>query len=254
VNLVRRTTRVAAAALVALLAVVGPAGGAGAVEGPIEADRTDDNEAVAVNTTDGASVFRLAFSIVKVADGVVDQENLAVAYASCTDCRTVALAFQVVIVMGDADYVAPVNQAGALNDQCVECLTFASATQIVLRVDHPVTLSPEGWRRAALLAARMAALEGQIDTLTAAQVAAEVSAIEKELLAILDEELVPVGSQGRDRDTGAGGPTTTAAAPVTTTTSLTQTSTSTPGTTTPATPSTTVAPPPTTTAPTAPAG
>ena len=35
-----------------------------------------------------------------VTDGVVDQQNLAVAYASCTDCQTVALAFQVVLVVG----------------------------------------------------------------------------------------------------------------------------------------------------------
>ena len=48
----------------------------------------DDNTAVAVNTEDGASVFRLAFSIRRVANGVIDETNSAYALASCTDCQT----------------------------------------------------------------------------------------------------------------------------------------------------------------------
>ena len=66
-----------------------------------------DNAAVAVNTEDGASVFRLAFSIRQVAGGVVDETNSAYALASCVDCQTVALAFQVVLVWGGAQVVVP---------------------------------------------------------------------------------------------------------------------------------------------------
>lgn len=47
----------------------------------------DNNAAVAVNTMDGATVFRLAFSVLMVANGVVDQTNTAYALASCTDCQ-----------------------------------------------------------------------------------------------------------------------------------------------------------------------
>lgn len=247
-NFVRRMTRAAIAGLVVVLVAAGPGQ---AAWGQTDINRNDKNDATAVNTTDGASIFRLAFSIAQVTDGVVDQENLAVAYASCTDCRTVALAFQVVIVVGDADYVAPVNQAGALNDKCTECLTFASATQIVIRVDEPVTLTPEGWRRAALLGMRMAALEKQMDQLTPAQLAAEVNAIEQELIAILDTELVPVRSQGGDDDRGGdqdGDDSTTTSTVRPATTSTTRTSSTTPATTAPAAPSTTAATsPPTTT-------
>lgn len=221
----RPASRLAVAVLLALAVGLGPASLASAQGEPSEGDT---NEAVAVNTEDGASVFRLAFSIRHVADGVVDQENLAVAYASCTDCRTVALAFQVVIVMGDANYVAPVNQAAALNDQCVECLTFASATQIVVGVDGPVVFTPEGQRRLAVLRGRMAALEARIDQLTAAQLAAEVSSIEQELIAILEEELVPADEPSSNRqDAGGGtggngdaGSTTTTVETITTTTTI----------------------------------
>jgi putative peptide zinc metalloprotease protein len=223
------------AALMALVVALGPAPAAGAVQEP---SGGDTNQAVAVNTEDGASVFRLAFSVRHVTDGVVDQQNLAYAYASCTECRTVALAFQVVIVVGDASYVAPVNQAVAINEQCTECLTFASATQIVVGVDGPVVLTPEGRRRLAQLRRRMAELESRMGQLTAAELAAEVSSIEQELIAILSVELVPAGvdaddddddEDGDDGDGGAattttGGPTATTtvtSAPVVTTTTAT---------------------------------
>jgi putative peptide zinc metalloprotease protein len=213
----------AVAGLVALLVALGPAPALGQLDEP---SGGDTNQAVAVNTEDGASVFRLAFSIRHVTDGVVDQQNLAYAYASCTDCKTVALAFQVVIVVGSAGYVAPVNQSAAVNDQCAECLTFASATQIVIGVDGPVVFTPEGRRRLAALRRRMAELEARLDQLSAAQLAAEVSSIEQELIAILSEELVPAGSaaegdgddSGGDGDGDTSATTTTTQAPTGTTT------------------------------------
>ena len=239
----RRWAPALVAGLVALVVALGPAAAVRAADD--EPSGGDTNQAVAVNTEDGASVFRLAFSVRHVTDGTVDQENLAFAYASCTDCRTVALAFQVVIVVGDANYVAPVNQSAAINDQCAECLTFASATQIVIGVDGPVVFTPEGRRRLAALRKRMADVEARMGQLTAAQLAAEVSSIEQELKAILSEELVPAGTpqggddqgdddaDGDDGGGGGGGATTTTTvgdstpgttvttAPVTTTTTAT---------------------------------
>src|SRR4051794_34194984 len=75
-----------------------------------------DNSAVAVNEEDGATVLDLAFDIVKAGGDVVDQSNLALAYADCEDCRTIAIAVQVVLVMGDPDIVTPENVALALNN------------------------------------------------------------------------------------------------------------------------------------------
>ena len=239
--LARLMPRVLVTLIVVALALVAPATVASAEE---DIDRRNENEAVAVNTEDGASVFRLAFSIAHVADGTVDQENLALAYASCTDCQTVALAFQVVFVVGGANSVTPMNQAIAINDQCAECLTFASATQIIIGVDEPVVFTPEGRRRLIELQKRMKLLEVKLPNLTAAQLAAEVSSIERELLAILDEEVVPV-SEVRNRQDADGSSTTTT---TTTTTPDGTTTTTAPTTTEP--PSVTTTSPPDTTVPT----
>lgn len=193
----------------------------------------DDNEAVAVNTEDGGTVFDLAFSIRKVTDGVVDQTNTAVAYASCTDCTTVALAFQVVLVYGDADVVVPENRSLALNDQCAECLTYASATQLVIGVDGPTRLSGEGHRRLNDLRRSLRALEDELADLTPAELVARVSAAEQELLDIFTTELVPAGRpQREDGDeeettTTSSTSTTSTSTPSSTTTSSTTSSTST---------------------------
>jgi putative peptide zinc metalloprotease protein len=176
----------------------------------------DDNAAVAVNTEDGASVFRLAFSVRMVANGVVDQTNSAYALASCTDCQTVALALQVVLVWGDANVVVPENTAVAYNDQCVECLTYASATQIVLGFDGPVRFTDEGRRRLAAMYQALRDLEDQAGDLSLAQLNAAIQAAKTELVAILEEELEPV-PQGSE----AGGTTTTSAAPGESTTTTT---------------------------------
>ena len=76
---------------------------------PRRAVASDDTAAVAVNTKDGSSVFRLAFSIKKVAGDVVDNANAAVAYSSCESCRTIALSIQIVLVTGDPETVTPEN-------------------------------------------------------------------------------------------------------------------------------------------------
>ena len=191
----------------------------------------DLNEAVAINTQDGASIFRLAFSVRRVADGAVDQQNLAVAYASCVDCVTVALAFQVVLVTGEVDTVTPVNEAVAVNDQCTECVTFASATQVVLGFADQVVFTPEGQRRLHELRVTLSELEDAIDTMTLSELAAAIAAAKAELLAIIDEELVTVGrptvAQQSEETAVVDGSTTTTSPPETTTTSTTDTTTST---------------------------
>ena len=60
--------------------------------------------------------------------------NEAHAYASCSDCVTVAVAFQVVLIMDDAQVVVPQNLAVAANYECYRCITAAIANQLVLSV------------------------------------------------------------------------------------------------------------------------
>lgn len=131
----KRTLAVVAAA--ALLA------GGTAVPASAQADTT----AVAINTRDGASIFRLAFSVRRVMAETVDQSNAAVAVASCTDCETVAVAIQVVLIFSDPEVVSPTNLALAINTECSLCDTLASAYQYVFTTDGVVHFTAEGNRR-----------------------------------------------------------------------------------------------------------
>lgn len=92
-----------------------------------------DNQALAANATDGSVVYDVAVALVWVKDGSpVLNRNEAYALASCSYCTTVAVAFQVVLVVGHTDVVAPVNLAMALNGGCLECQTAALAVQLVV--------------------------------------------------------------------------------------------------------------------------
>lgn len=106
-----------------------------------------DNTAIAVNTKDGSSVFKLAFSIKRTLQPVVEHGNAAVAYASCENCQTVAIAIQIVLVMGDVTTATPENVAIAINDSCTACETLASAYQLVLGTGGVVRLTKEGRRQ-----------------------------------------------------------------------------------------------------------
>src|SRR4051812_20487356 len=64
-----------------------------------------DNSAIAINTEDNSTVFEFAFDFRRVLNGIVDQTNVAIAYASCTNCTTIAIAIQIVLVAGTASSV-----------------------------------------------------------------------------------------------------------------------------------------------------
>ena len=68
----------------------------------------DGNQSLAVNTTDGSVVYDVAFALVWADDGgTVDTRNEAYAFASCQDCAAVAVGFQVVLIVGQADVIVP---------------------------------------------------------------------------------------------------------------------------------------------------
>ncbi len=106
----------------------------------------DGNQSLAVNTTDGSVVYEVAFALVWADDGGdVQTRNEAYAYASCADCAAVAVGFQVVLVVGQTDVIVPENLSAAANYNCLRCLTYALADQLVLTVDGP--LSADGTAR-----------------------------------------------------------------------------------------------------------
>jgi putative peptide zinc metalloprotease protein len=150
-----------------------------------------DTAAVAVNTRDGSDLLRIAFQIKHTMQDVVDNSNAAVAYASCTDCQTVAISFQVVLAGGDADTVTPTNLALALNEDCSMCQTAAFAYQFVTSGDVILHFTAEGNRRIAELRRRLHALRR--GDLTIDQIDAQVADIADQLRDVLANELVSVG-------------------------------------------------------------
>lgn len=96
------------------------------------------NQSLAVNTKDGSVVYDVAFALVWAEDGDdVRNTNEAYAFASCKDCAAVAVGFQVVLIVGQADVVVPENLSAAANYNCLRCLTYALASQLVLTLDGP---------------------------------------------------------------------------------------------------------------------
>jgi putative peptide zinc metalloprotease protein len=94
-----------------------------------------DSQALATNTTDGGIVYDIAYSLVTVSGGAdVTNENSAYALASCKACTTLAVSFQLVLVVGQSDKIMPINVAEALNLNCPECITTAIAKQLVISV------------------------------------------------------------------------------------------------------------------------
>ena len=95
-----------------------------------------DNQAAAYNTTDDSMTYDVAFALVWATGDEVLNVNEAHAYASCSNCVTVAVAFQVVLIMDDAHVVVPQNLAVAANYECYRCITAAIASQLVLSLEE----------------------------------------------------------------------------------------------------------------------
>ncbi|MGZ4221757.1 MAG: hypothetical protein ACXVH3_11375 [Solirubrobacteraceae bacterium] len=69
-------------------------------------------QALATNTKDGGVLYDVAYSIVTVQDGApVTNTNSAFAIAHCNACTTVAVSFQVVLVIGQSRIITPINAA-----------------------------------------------------------------------------------------------------------------------------------------------
>jgi putative peptide zinc metalloprotease protein len=141
-----------------------------------------DNQALAVGDEDGATVYDVAYAVVTVTDGApVTSTNEAYALASCSFCKTVAVAMQIVLVVGQADVVVPVNTAVAGNADCFSCVTSALAVQLVATID--ALPSQEVYDRLADATAQLEGL-GDLDT---QQLWDSVQAVEVEVAQILTE-------------------------------------------------------------------
>jgi putative peptide zinc metalloprotease protein len=101
------------------------------------------NIVIAVNHTDGRLAIKADLKVNREPGMVAAPQNFAFATASCTDCRTIAVALQLNFANRHAPYSAPQNAAVAVNGSCLRCATIALAYQFVYAVDDPTQL-PEG--------------------------------------------------------------------------------------------------------------
>ena len=182
---------------------------------PPDSAQPHDTRAMAVNTTDGTEMWAFEVSVV-VFDGEqqVWRTNEAIAYATCVRCETGAVAFQVLLIVGQADEIIPVNIAQAVNYQCVECRTMAFAYQIAATLTQAPDAEIQAQIDAAL--ARLDALEGRIHTMTAQEIYLELEAIEAMILGAIepiltfgqaDAEVVGITDPGASVTPGEPAPT-----------------------------------------------
>jgi putative peptide zinc metalloprotease protein len=200
-----------------------------------------DNGAIAINTKDGSSLFRLAFAIRRVAGDTVDETNAAVAFSSCSNCQTTAIAIEVVLITGDASTVTPTNLALAYNYDCSSCVSVADAYQFVFSTGGQVHFTADGNQMLAQIRRDLEALRHE--NLTLDELQAKLTDIVDRLRYVLSTQLVPAGKSGENgaSSSGTSPPASTqpASTAPTTTESPPTTTGSTPATTEPATTDTT---------------
>jgi len=173
-----------------------------------------DNRAMAVNTRDGSKQWDFAFSLVHSDDGhPVRNANEAHAYARCIGCKTGAFAFQVVLIVGQADEIVPRNAAVAANYQCRACDTYAFAYQVVASVTE--TPGPAVERALSLVIEHLRELETNADSRTPAEILRALQQARTGVLAALEGILAHVSpadeasletSEAHDETEAAGAP------------------------------------------------
>jgi hypothetical protein len=175
-----------AVALLLTLACASPAGAQAGSPG-------HDNVASASTETDGSRTSDVAWDVTQQR-GVVDELNSATATAHCTDCGATAIAFQIVLVSGAPQTVAPRNLAVALNDRCTRCVVVAEARQFVRVVDQPVKLTAAGREELANVRQELRTLAG--DDLPPGELHAAIEQDAARVQALLAADLVPKADPG----------------------------------------------------------
>ena len=129
--------------------------------------------------------YDLAFALVWATGDEVLNVNEAHAYASCSNCVTVAVAFQVVLIMDDAQVVVPQNLSVAANYECYRCITAAIASQLVLSVEE--TPGEEQLRALGEVWGRLTEFGQSITTYSLSEISTRLEAFKAEIVAILGD-------------------------------------------------------------------
>jgi hypothetical protein len=152
------------------------------------------NVVLVFNESDDRVAARAGLVLGRASGPTAVPENLASAKASCTDCRTVAVAFQAVLIISDPDVASPRNAAAAVNGGCVRCETFAYAWQYVVTTGGPVRVTPEGEQTIADLRAEASSLAAS--DLPFPELVDELDQVAAAFRAVVDEEVERVGGSG----------------------------------------------------------
>jgi putative peptide zinc metalloprotease protein len=182
-----------------------------------------DNVAVASNTKDGRTVVAISLKIVQTDAATVDPTNAAVAVASCSDCQTVAIALEGVLVAGNPDTFDPTNVALAINADCSNCQTLATAYQDVVQNDTRVRITGAGRQEIASIRKDLESLRNSGLDIVAMQ--QRVNDDAGRFLAVLRNDVVPVGKPAASTTTTSTTSTTVASGQNTTSTTAATTST-----------------------------
>jgi putative peptide zinc metalloprotease protein len=200
------------------------------------AGQSQDTHAIVVNHGDDRYRYALAFKIVQVSGDVVDAQNAAVAVAAnCTDCTTVAVSFEGILVYGDPSVFTPENLALAFNDNCTNCATLAAAYQEEAQYSDRMRITGAGRQEIAAIRVDLESIRH--DNLSLVEIDQRVNADAGRLLDVLRNDMTPVGKpttspspSGSDSSnstaTGGATPTSTATPSPSDTTSPSGSSTS----------------------------
>lgn len=152
-----------------------------------DAPEDDGNQALAVNTTDGSLTYSVEFDLVWAEDGEpVDTRNEAYAFANCTGCAAVAVGFQVVLIEEQSDVIAPENHSAAVNYNCLECHTYALASQLVLTVDR--ALNDDGMEQLSALWAEIDEYGSNLENVPLSEIQSRLEAYKEQIIAIVQAD------------------------------------------------------------------
>jgi putative peptide zinc metalloprotease protein len=153
-----------------------------------------DNQALAVNTKDNTVQYDVAFALVWIDDdSPAYNTNEAYAFASCKNCAAVAVGFQVVLVTGHNHVAVPQNLAGAVNYNCVNCLTYALAQQLFLTLDGP--LSDAGMQKLAAIWQQIGQFGAHITEVPLSEIQSRLTDYEQQIRTVIEQEQGPLSGQ-----------------------------------------------------------
>ena len=169
-----------------------------------------DHDRATENAELRARVEQLETEIALLRTATVQTDNEAYALASCEGCTAVAVAFQVVLVVGEGAPLAPANIAVAASADCTSCLTWSTAVQLFVTLDGP--LGEDATARLEDLWREVMAYAADIGSQPLDEIQARLTEFEEQVLAIVEEDQGPLGPTATPTGSMSSSPTSSGSA------------------------------------------